>query len=67
MRRASEATLGALVVGHPMAHLLGALDELSLPISHIVVRIPTEKLLRANDTPREAFLSCARAARRLPS
>ena len=51
-----NATLGAPVVGRPMAHLLGALGELSLPNSHIVVRIPTEKLFHVNGTPREAFL-----------
>lgn len=53
-----NATLNAPVVGRPMAHLLGALGELSLPNSHIVVRIPTERLFHVNGLPREAFLPC---------
>ena len=51
-----NAARGAPVVGQPMAHLLGALDELRLPHSGIVVRIPTEKLFHVDGTPREAFV-----------
>ncbi len=51
-----DAARGAPVVGAPMAHLLGALGEATLPASGIVVRIPTEKLFHVDGTPREAFV-----------
>ncbi len=53
-----NALRGALVVGTPMARLLGALGEVRLPVSGIVVRIPTEKLFHVDGTPREAFVPC---------
>jgi carboxyl-terminal processing protease len=51
-----NAARGAPVVGEPMAHLLGALGQIELPNSRIVVRIPTEKLAHVDGTPREAFV-----------
>ncbi len=51
-----NATLGASVVGRPMAHLLGALGETVLPYSKITVRIPTEKISHVNGLPRESFV-----------
>jgi hypothetical protein len=53
-----EAAAGAVVVGRPMAKLAGALDELELPYSRIVVRLPTEQLFHVDGTPREAFVPC---------
>ena len=52
-----DAIRGAPVFGTPMAQLLGALGEMTLPTSGIVVRIPTEKLYHINGTPREAFVT----------
>lgn len=54
-----NATRGALVLGRPMAHLLGANGETVLPHSRIVVRVPTEKLFHIDGTPREAIVPCA--------
>jgi len=51
-----NAARGARVVGRPMARLAGALDEITLPHSQVVVRIPTEKLFHVDGTPREAFV-----------
>jgi carboxyl-terminal processing protease len=48
-----EAARGAPIVGRPMAGLRGALGELALPHSAIVVRIPVERLFRVDGTPRE--------------
>jgi len=53
-----NATRGSQVLGKPMAHLLGALDQLELPNSRIPVRVPAEKLFHVNGTPREAFVPC---------
>jgi C-terminal processing protease CtpA/Prc len=53
-----NAVRGAQVIGTPMARLLGALGEMTLPVTGIVVRIPTEKLYHVNGTPREAFVPC---------
>ena len=53
-----NATRGAPVLGEPMAHLLGALDQLELPNTKIPVRVPAEKLFHVNGTPREAFVPC---------
>jgi hypothetical protein len=53
-----HALRGAPVVGTPMARLLGALGEVKLPASGIVVRIPIEKLFHVDGTPREAFVPC---------
>lgn len=53
-----NATRGSPVLGLPMAHLLGANGEATLPYSKIVVRVPTEKLFHIDGTPREAFVPC---------
>jgi carboxyl-terminal processing protease len=53
-----NATRSAQVLGEPMAHLLGALDQLELPNTKIPVRVPAEKLFHVNGTPREAFMPC---------
>ena len=45
----------ATVAGRPMAGLLGALGEIRLPNTGIVVRIPTERLSHVDGTLREAF------------
>ena len=50
-----NAARGARVVGRPMARLAGALDEITLPHSQVVVRVPTEKLFHVDGTPREAY------------
>lgn len=54
---------GAPVFGRPMARLLGALGEITLPHSGIAVRIPTERLSHVDGTPRETFVPCAVAPR----
>ena len=46
-----NAARGAPVLGRPMARLLGALGEISLPRSHIVARIPVETLHHVDGTP----------------
>lgn len=51
-----NAAIDAPVMGRPMAGLLGALGELTLPDSGITVRIPVEQLFHVNGTPREQFL-----------
>jgi carboxyl-terminal processing protease len=53
-----DAIRGAPVLGEPMAHLLGALGELALPNSGIVVRIPVEKIFQVDGRPRESFVPC---------
>jgi carboxyl-terminal processing protease len=53
-----NATRNAPVLGEPMAHLLGALNQIELPNSKIPVRVPAEKLFHVNGTPREAFVPC---------
>ena len=50
-----NAARAAPVLGHRMAQLLGALGEIRLAHSGIVVRIPNEKLFHVNGTPREDF------------
>ncbi len=45
----------AVVAGSQMAGLLGALGEIRLPDTGVVVRIPTERLTHIDGTPREAF------------
>jgi C-terminal processing protease CtpA/Prc len=51
-----NAIRNAPVLGEPMAHLLGALDQTELPNTRIPVRVPAEKLFHVNGTPREAFM-----------
>jgi C-terminal processing protease CtpA/Prc len=45
----------AVVLGGPMAGLLGALYETRMPNSGIVVRVPAERLFHVRGTPREEF------------
>jgi carboxyl-terminal processing protease len=53
-----NAARNAPVLGEPMAHLLGALNQLNLPNSDIPVRVPAEKLFHVDGTPRERFVPC---------
>jgi carboxyl-terminal processing protease len=46
---------GARVVGRPMAGLLGAVYDLRLPNSGLVIKIPVERLYAVDGTPREQF------------
>ena len=46
----------ATVVGTPMAGLHGAISERELPNTGIAVRIPTERLMHIDGSPREAFV-----------
>lgn len=46
---------GAQVVGRPMAGLLGAIYDLRLPNSGLVVKVPVERLYAVDGTPREQF------------
>ena len=46
---------GARVVGQPMAGLLGAIYDLRLPLTGLVVKIPVERLYVVDGTPREQF------------
>lgn len=54
--------IGACVHGTPMAGLLGAIYDHRLPNSGMVVKLPTERLLHVNGTPREDFMPHADAA-----
>jgi len=46
---------GAHVVGQPMAGLLGAIYDLRLPRTGLLVKIPVEKLYAVDGAPREQF------------
>lgn len=48
-------SLGARVIGEPMAGLLGAIYDHRLPHSGLVIKLPTERLYAVDGTPREAF------------
>lgn len=54
--------IGACVYGTPMAGLLGAIDDHRLPNSGTVVKLPTERLLHVDGTPREDFIPQTDAA-----
>ena len=47
--------LGARVVGERMAGLLGAIDDVRLPASGLVVKLPAERLASVRGLPREDF------------
>ena len=47
--------LGADVVGDPMAGLLGAISDIRLAHSGLVIKLPTERLYAVDGTPREDF------------
>lgn len=46
---------GARVVGQPMAGLLGAIYDLRLPRTGLVIKLPVERLYAVDGTPREQF------------
>jgi len=48
-------TIGARVIGDRMAGLLGAVYDFRLPSSGLVVKLPAERLMAMDGTPREAF------------
>ncbi|HWH23017.1 MAG TPA: hypothetical protein VNT25_07010 [Allosphingosinicella sp.] len=49
-------TIGARVVGGPMAGLLGAIYDHKLTHSGLVLKLPTERLLSVDGIPREKFV-----------
>lgn len=49
------AALGARVEGDQMAGLLGAIEDIALPNSKLIVKLPTERLYSVNGIPREQF------------
>jgi carboxyl-terminal processing protease len=51
-----DATRAGVVVGTPMAALLGATYRFELPNSRIGVNLPAEQLFHVNGTPREKFV-----------
>lgn len=48
--------IGAKIKGDPMAHLLGAIEDIRLPNTGFVFKIPTERLYAVDGTPREKFI-----------
>lgn len=48
--------IGARVEGDPMAHLLGAIEDIRLPNTGFVFKIPTERLFTVGGLPREDFV-----------
>ena len=50
-----DATIGATIVGTPMAGLLGATARITLPRTGIGINLPMERLYHVEGTPREAF------------
>lgn len=50
------AELGACISGGPMAGLLGAIHDLPVGQSDVVVKLPAERLQAIGGTPREAFV-----------
>jgi carboxyl-terminal processing protease len=51
-----DAMRRARVVGSPMAHLAGAVEDVLLPQTGVDVAIPTEQLYHVNGTPREQWI-----------
>ena len=47
---------GARVCGGPMAGLRGAIEDVRLPLSGLVVKFPTERLSTVDGIPRERFV-----------
>lgn len=47
---------GARVEGEPMAGLLGAIEDIRLPNSGLVIKLPTERLSAVDGTAREQFV-----------
>lgn len=50
------SSTGARVSGDPMAHLLGAVEDIRLPKSGLAIKIPTERLYTVDGIPRENFI-----------
>lgn len=48
--------LGAEVIGTRMAGLLGAIYDYPLPASGLVLKLPTERMMAVDGTPREDFV-----------
>lgn len=48
--------IGARIEGGPMAGLLGAIEDIRLPNSGLVIKLPTERLSAVNGTAREKFV-----------
>jgi C-terminal processing protease CtpA/Prc len=48
--------VGTKVQGDPMAHLLGAVEDIRLPNSGLVIKLPTERLYSVDGEPRENFI-----------
>ncbi|MFL6845998.1 MAG: S41 family peptidase [Allosphingosinicella sp.] len=55
--------IGAKVIGGPMAGLRGAVYDHRLPNSGLVLKLPTERLMTTDMTPREDFAPGRRRAR----
>lgn len=51
-----DAAGAGVVVGTPMAGLLGATYRFELPNSRIGINVPAEQLFHVNGTPREKFV-----------
>jgi carboxyl-terminal processing protease len=52
--------IGARVVGTRMAGLLGAIYDHRLEHSGLVLKLPTERLMHVDGTPREVFVPAER-------
>lgn len=50
------AALGARVQGDRMAGLLGAIENIRLPNSGLIIKLPVERLMSVDGTPREAVV-----------
>jgi C-terminal processing protease CtpA/Prc len=61
-----DATGSGIVVGTPMAGLLGATYHFELPHSRIGVNVPAERLFHVNGTPREQFVPSIRVDPSVP-
>ena len=48
--------IGARVIGRPMAKLLGSVEDIRLPNTGLVIKIPTEKLYSVDGILREDFI-----------
>jgi len=47
--------IGAKVEGDPMSGLLGSIEDISLPNSGLIFKLPTERLMTVDGVPREDF------------
>ena len=51
-----KCALGAEASGHRMAELPGAIYDFSLPGTGLVLKLPAERLMAVDGTPREQFV-----------